>query len=232
MDTSPPKAVVLLSGGADSATTLYMAKRSGYACYAITINYGQRAYAELDAAKKIALAAHVIEHRFIQIDLAQFNASALTDNTVPLPQYTPSSGIPSTYVPARNTIFLSLALSYAESLDCQDIFIGAHILDYNHYPDCRPDYFEAFTHMATLGTKRGQLRGEQAFTIQTPLIQMNKAEILQLGTQLGVNFADTVSCYAANEQGQACHHCASCELRANGFKAAGIADPTRYQAKG
>lgn len=226
--SSVPKAVILLSGGADSATTLYLAKNQGYDCYALTVNYGQRAAAELDAAKKIAIAAKAIEHRFIQIDLAQFNNSALTDKTMSIPQYNSAADIPNTYVPARNTIFLSLALSYAEGIDCNNIFIGAHILDYNNYPDCRPEYFEAFTHMATLGTKRGQILGRNAFNIHTPLIEMNKAEILQLGIQLGVNFAETVSCYAPNAQGQACHVCASCELREKGFAMAGIQDPTTY----
>ena len=221
-----PKAIVLLSGGLDSATTLAIAKQQGYQCYALNFDYGQRHYAELHAAQKIAVALGAETYRVITLDLASIGGSALTDQNIAVPEQ-PTQGIPVTYVPARNTVFLSLALAWAEVLKAQDIFIGVNAIDYSGYPDCRPDYIHAFEHMANLGTKAG-VEGYN-FHIQTPLISMTKAQIIQEGIQLGLDYSLTVSCYNADSMGRACGVCDSCRFRAAGFKEAGVPDPTRYQ---
>lgn len=220
-----PKAVVLLSGGLDSATLLAIAREMGFACYALSFNYAQRHGRELQAAEKIAAMLGAIEHKIISIDLANIGGSALTDYSIPVP-HSPTHGIPVTYVPARNTMFLSLALGWAEVLGARDIFIGVNAVDYSGYPDCRPEYIEAFTRMANLATKAG-VEG-QHFNIRTPLISMRKADIIREGVRLGIDYSQTVSCYAADECGQACGMCDSCCFRAEGFAQAGIADPTRY----
>lgn len=220
------KAVVLLSGGLDSATTLAMAIDQGFTCYTLSFNYGQRHAVELDAAKKIVNTMNVAGHKIINLDLTQIGGSALTDKNIAVPQ-SPSAGIPITYVPARNTIFLSYALAWAEVLDISDIFIGVNAVDYSGYPDCRPEYIAAFENTARLATKAG-VEGKP-FRIHTPLIQMNKAEIIRKGTELGVDYSLTVSCYQADDQGRACGVCDSCRFRIEGFTAAGIPDPTIYQ---
>jgi len=222
------KAVVLLSGGLDSATILAMAMEQGFTCYTLSFNYGQRHAAELNAAKKVAGAMKVAVHKTIDLDLTQIGGSALTDKNIAVPQ-SPSAGIPITYVPARNTIFLSYALAWAEVLGISDIFIGVNAVDYSGYPDCRPEYIAAFENTARLATKAG-VEGKP-FRIHTPLIQMSKAEIIRKGTELGVDFSLTVSCYQADAQGHACGVCDSCRFRIDGFAAAGIPDPTRYQNK-
>jgi len=222
------KAVVLLSGGLDSATILAMAMEQGFTCYTLSFNYGQRHTAELNAAKKVASAMKVAGHKTIDLDLTQIGGSALTDKNIAVPQ-SPSAGIPITYVPARNTIFLSYALAWAEVLGISDIFIGVNAVDYSGYPDCRPEYIAAFENTARLATKAG-VEGKP-FRIHTPLIQMSKAEIIRKGTELGVDFSLTVSCYQADAQGHACGVCDSCRFRIDGFAAAGIPDPTRYQNK-
>ncbi len=220
------KAVVLLSGGMDSATTLAIAREAGFQCYTLAFDYGQRHRAELSAAALISKQLGALEHKVIKIDLAAIGGSALTDHAIDIPKQ-PSSGIPVTYVPARNTVFLALALGWAEVLHAFDIFIGVNAVDYSGYPDCRPQFIEAFTKLANVATKAG-VEGAR-FTIHTPLMHLSKAEIVREGTQLGVDFALTVSCYAADAEGRACGKCDACRLRAAGFKAAGIADPTRYQ---
>ena len=219
-------AVVLLSGGLDSATVLAMARRQGYVCYALSVDYGQRHHAELAAAQRVASTQGARELRVVKIDLTGFGGSALTDNKIAVPEL-PSTGIPSTYVPARNTIMLSLALAWAEVLKAQDIFVGINAVDYSGYPDCRPAYIEAFERMANLATKAA-VEGHP-LTIHAPLLQMSKAEIILQGSALGVNYAQTVSCYQADEQGRACGVCDSCRLRSAGFAAAGIHDPTAYR---
>ncbi len=219
------KAVVLLSGGLDSATALAMAADQGFDCYALSFNYSQRASAELDAARRVA-AAHAVEHRVIDIDLRQFGGSALTDDSIDVPTDSPE-GIPVTYVPARNTVFLSLGLAWAEVLGALDIFIGVNAVDYSGYPDCRPEFIAAFAEMANLATKAG-VEG-QRLNVHTPLIDLTKAEIIQRGAALGVDYSMTVSCYQADPEGRACGACDSCRIRRDGFAAAGIADPTRYQ---
>lgn len=221
------KALVLLSGGLDSATCLAIARAQGYDCYALSLDYHQRHRAELDAAKNIAQILGVIEHKTVLLDLSMFGGSALTDDSIQVPEVA-SSGIPVTYVPARNTIMLSLALAWAEVLKAQDIFIGVNALDYSGYPDCRGEYVNAFQHMANLATKSA-VEG-QTITIHAPLIDLSKADIVKLGVSLGVNYADTVSCYQADESGRACGVCDSCRLRKEGFKQANLADPTRYLA--
>jgi 7-cyano-7-deazaguanine synthase len=221
------KAVVLLSGGLDSATVLAMARAQGYDCYALSVDYGQRHHSELEAADRVAKMLGAKEHRVVNIDLTGFGGSALTDNNIAVPQQ-PGVGIPSTYVPARNTIMLSLALAWAEVLQSQDIFIGVNAVDYSGYPDCRPAFIEAFERMANLATKAA-VEG-RALTIHAPLLHLSKAEIVQQGSALGVDYAQTVSCYQADEQGRACGVCDSCRLRRAGFAAAGIADPTPYRA--
>jgi 7-cyano-7-deazaguanine synthase len=220
------KAVVLLSGGLDSATTLAIAKERGFVCYALSFDYGQRHHAELDAAQRIATLGGVEEHKFIRIGLDSIGGSALTDVNIPVP-HSPQAGIPVTYVPARNTIFLAFALGWAEVLEARDIFLGVNAIDYSGYPDCRPEYIEAFTRLAALATKAGVEGGE--FHIHTPLIRWTKAEIIRCGNRLGIDFSATVSCYAADGEGRACGICDACRLRAEGFRASGIADPTRYQ---
>lgn len=224
----PKKAIILLSGGLDSITTLALAKKQGYRCYALSFNYGQRHNAELNAARKIASAYQVEEHKIINLGLGSIGGSALTDETIAVPT-TPQLGIPSTYVPARNTIFLSFALGWAEVLHVHDIFIGVNAVDYSGYPDCRPEFIQAFQQLANLATKAG-VEGEH-FTIHTPLIGLSKAEIIQTGSALGVDYKETVSCYSADEKGHACGLCDACRLRRAGFETAGIEDPTRYQDK-
>jgi 7-cyano-7-deazaguanine synthase len=220
-----PKAVVLLSGGLDSVTTLALAQEQGFACHALSLDYGQRHDAELAAARRIAAGAGV-EHKVVPIGLDAIGGSALTDDTIAVPDRE-SEGIPVTYVPARNTVFLALALGWAEVLGAWDIFIGVNAVDYSGYPDCRPEYIAAFEKLAQLATKGGVEGG--TFTIHTPLISLSKAGIIQAGLRLGVNYADTVSCYAADEAGRACGRCDACRLRAAGFAAAGVPDPTRYR---
>lgn len=219
------KAIVLLSGGLDSATTLAIANTQGYTCYALSFNYGQRHAVELNAASKIVQSTNVTEHKIIDLDLTWIGGSALTDKNISVPQ-SPSEGIPITYVPARNTIFLSYALAWAEVLDISDIFIGVNAVDYSGYPDCRPEYIAAFENTARLATKAG-VEGKP-FRIHTPLIQMSKAEIIRKGTDLGVDYSITVSCYQADAKGRACGVCDSCRFRKEGFIAAGITDPTQY----
>ncbi len=220
------KAVVLLSGGLDSATTLALAREQGFACYALSLDYGQRHHAELEAARRVARAAGVVEHKIIPLDLGAFGGSALTDPDIAVPE-SGGEGIPVTYVPARNTIFLSLALGWAEVLGAWDLFIGVNAVDYSGYPDCRPEYIEAFQRLCRLATRAGVEGG--AFRIQAPLIEMSKAEIIRTGLRLGVDYALTVSCYAADLAGRACGKCDSCRLRRQGFHDAGVADPTPYQ---
>ncbi len=222
--------IVLLSGGLDSATTLAIAQSKGFDCYALSFSYGQRHNAELNAATKIASLANVIEHKIFDIDLATFKGSALTDDEICVPQAdsaTASEGIPVTYVPARNTVFLSIALAWAEVLQIEDIFIGVNAVDYSGYPDCRPEFIQAYEIMANLATKAG-VEGN-ALKIQTPLISLSKAEIITLGSELDVDYSNTVSCYLADEQGKACGSCDSCHFRKQGFKDAGIVDPTQYK---
>ena len=219
-------AVVLLSGGLDSATMLAMARQQGYACYALSVDYGQRHHAELAAAARVAKTLGAIEHKVINIDLTAFGGSALTDNKIAVPEKA-STGIPLTYVPARNTIMLSLALAWAEVLQSQNIFIGVNAVDYSGYPDCRPEYVAAFEHMSNLATKAA-VEGH-LLTLHAPLLNLNKAEIIQQGINLGVDYSITVSCYQADEEGRACGVCDSCRLRRAGFDQAGISDLTRYR---
>ena len=218
-------AVVLLSGGLDSATTFAWARREGYECYCLSVDYGQRHRAELDAAAKIAIGAAA--HKVIKLDLAAFGGSALTDASVAVPTGGVQAGIPVTYVPARNTILLSLALSWAEVLGAEHIFVGANAVDYSGYPDCRPAFIEAFEQLANLATKAA-VEGA-ALRIHAPLMDLGKADIVHEGLRLGVDFSATVSCYQADGEGRACAHCDACRLRAKGFAAAGVADPTRYR---
>lgn len=220
-----PKAVVLLSGGLDSATALAMAREQGFACHALSLDYGQRHASELAAARRVAAAQGVAEHKIIALDLTQIGGSALTDSSIPVPE-APSQGIPVTYVPARNTVFLALALGWAEVLGAQDLFIGVTAVDYSGYPDCRPEYIAAFERLANLATRAG-VEG-RPFRVHAPLIDLSKAEIIRVGLELGVDYALTLSCYAADGAGRACGRCDSCRLRAAGFAAAGVPDPTRY----
>jgi len=220
------RAVILLSGGLDSATVLAMARQQGYACYALSVNYGQRHHAELDAAARMAQALGAREHRVIHIDLAAFGGSALTDRGIDVPEHG-TTGIPLTYVPARNTIMISIALAWAEVLQSQDVFIGVNAVDFSGYPDCRPEYIAAFEKMANLATKTA-VEGKP-FTLHAPLMHLSKADIVRLGTELGVDYSLTVSCYQADADGRACGVCDSCKLRRTGFQTAGIADPTRYR---
>ncbi len=222
-------AVVLLSGGLDSATALAEARAAGHVCYALSFEYGQRHRAELEAASKVAVALGVREHRVMRVDLAGIGGSALTDSALSVPE-SPGEGIPVTYVPARNTVFLSLALAWAEVLDARAIYIGVNAVDYSGYPDCRPEYIEAFQALARLGTKAG-VEG-RGVIIRAPLVKLSKAAIIRRGLDLGVDYALTVSCYQADETGRACGVCDSCRLRAQGFKEAGVADPTRYADQG
>lgn len=220
------KAVVLLSGGLDSATVLAIARSQGFECYCLSLDYHQRHIAELEAAKNVAKVMDATVHKTAQLDLSLFGGSALTDSAIAVPENA-TEGIPVTYVPARNTIMLSLALAWAEVLEAQDIFIGVNALDYSGYPDCRGEYVKAFQKMANLATKSA-VEGKK-ITIHAPLIDMTKAQIVKLGTQLGVDYAMTVSCYQADKRGEACGLCDSCRLRREGFAAANLADPTRYK---
>lgn len=219
-------AIILLSGGLDSITVLAHAIQQGYACYALSFDYGQRHNAELEAAKKIAQHYQVLQHKVIKLGLDSIGGSALTDDHIAVPE-APQEGIPVTYVPARNTIFLSFALGWAEVLEVNDVFIGVNAVDYSGYPDCRPAYIKAFQDMANLATKAG-VEGRQ-INIHTPLISMSKAEIIAQGLSLSVDYSQTVSCYAADRDGRACGHCDACRLRKAGFDALGVADPTCYQ---
>jgi 7-cyano-7-deazaguanine synthase len=225
-----PAAVVLLSGGLDSATTLAIARSRGYACHCLTIDYGQRHRAELDAARRVAGALVAVEHRTLTLDLGVFGGSALTDSRIDVPVDGVQDGIPITYVPARNTIFLALALAYAEVRDAADIFFGANAIDYSGYPDCRPEYMRAFEAVGNLATKAAV--GGRKLTLHTPIIDLTKMEIIRRGTELGVDYALTVSCYQASAEGLACGRCDSCRLRRAGFDRAGLPDPTRYAPSG
>jgi len=222
------RAVVLISGGLDSATTLAVAKQQGFACYALSFNYNQRHQVELKAASNITRQLGVMEHRIINLDLAGISGSALTDKSIPVPTQL-SDGIPVTYVPARNTVFLALALGWAEVLKAYDIFIGVNAVDYSGYPDCRPEFIAAFETMANLGTKSGI--EAHPFKINTPLITLSKGEIIRLGTSLGVDYGSTISCYDPDVDGNACGVCDSCRLRAAGFQQAGLQDPTHYRVQ-
>ena len=220
-----PRAIVLLSGGLDSSTVLAMARARGFECHALSVHYGQRHSAELQAARQIARALGAHDHRVMGVDLAGIGGSALTDPGMAVPE-SPAAGIPVTYVPARNTLLLALALGWAEVVGATDIFVGVNAVDYSGYPDCRPEFIDAFTSLAQLATKAG-VEGAR-FKIQAPLIAMSKAEIIRAGIELGVDFSMTVSCYQAAPDGAACGKCDSCRLRAAGFAAAGVPDPTRY----
>lgn len=226
MSSTKKPAVVLLSGGLDSATVLALAVRQGFQCYALSVDYGQRHHAELAAAQRVAQALGATEHRVVHIDLTGFGGSSLTDSRMAVPQQL-AEGIPSTYVPARNTIMLSLALAWAEVLQAQHIFIGVNAVDYSGYPDCRPPFIEAFERMANLATKAA-VEGH-GMSIHAPLLHFSKAEIIRQGMALGVDYALTVSCYQADEQGRACGVCDSCRLRKAGFSAAAVEDQTRYR---
>ena len=228
MKNTSKKAVVLLSGGLDSATCLAIAKSQGYECYCLSLDDHQRHIAELQAANNVASTLGAVVHKTAQLDLSLFGGSALTDSAIDVPM-SETVGIPVTYVPARNTIMLSLSLAWAEVLGAQDIFIGVNALDYSGYPDCRAEYVAAFQQMANLATKSA-VEGHK-ITIHAPLIDMTKGQIIGLGTQLGVDYAMTVSCYQADEAGHACGKCDSCRLRRDGFMQANIPDPTRYQNK-
>ena len=230
MSNEKPRAVVLLSGGLDSATTLALAREDGYECYALTFRYGQRHDVEIEAARRIGARLGVAQHIVAEIDLRQFGGSALTGD-LPVPKERAldeiGRGIPITYVPARNTIFLSFALAWAEVLAANDIFIGVNALDYSGYPDCRPEYIEAYQRMANLATKAG-VEGRQCVMIHTPLIQLSKAQIIAQGLALGVDFALTITCYDPSPEGAACGRCDACLLRLKGFSANGIDDPAPY----
>ncbi|HHM04151.1 MAG TPA: 7-cyano-7-deazaguanine synthase QueC [Gammaproteobacteria bacterium] len=227
--TAGRKAVVLVSGGLDSATALAVARHEGYRCYALSIDYGQRHGAELQAARRVAEAQGAVEHKTLRLDLAAIGGSALTDPALAVPEAA-TTGIPITYVPARNTVFLALALGWAEVLGAQDLFIGVNAVDYSGYPDCRPQFIAAFGHLARLATKAG-VEG-RPFHIHAPLIELSKAEIIQTGLRLGVDYRLTVSCYQADAAGHACGRCDACRLRRQGFVDAGVADPTLYQEAG
>ena len=220
------RAVVLLSGGVDSATTLAIARERGFASYALSFDYGQRHRLELAAAGRVARSLGAVEHRQVKLDLGWVGGSALTDPSIAVP-VAASSGIPVTYVPARNTVFLAFALGWAEALGARDLFFGANAVDYSGYPDCRPAFVEAFQRLANVATKAG-VEGDN-FELHAPLIAMTKAEIIRTGTRLGVDYTLTLSCYQPGAQGEACGRCDSCRLRAQGFAAAGVADPTHYQ---
>lgn len=224
------KAVVLLSGGLDSATVLALARKQDYACHALSVDYGQRHRIELEAAARVARALGAVEHKTVKVDLAAFGGSALTDNNIAVPvQGLQKDGIPVTYVPARNTIMLSLALAWAEVLAAEDLFFGANAVDYSGYPDCRPEYMRAFERMANLATKAA-VEGHR-LTLHTPIIALSKAQIIEQGMALGVDYRLTISCYRADAEGRACGVCDSCRLRRAGFETAGVPDPTRYAAQ-
>ena len=219
------RAVVLLSGGLDSATTLALARHDGLACHALSLDYGQRHHAELAAARAVAESQGAVEHRVMQLNMGSFGGSALTDASIAVPECA-SEGIPVTYVPARNTIMLALALGWAEVLDAEAIYIGVNALDYSGYPDCRPAFIDAFQVLANLATKRA-VNG-LPIDVRAPLIHLSKAQIVQMGVRLGVDYRETVSCYQADSDGRACGRCDSCRLRRQGFEQAGLPDPTRY----
>ncbi len=225
MTAKASRAVVLVSGGLDSATVLAIARSQGFECYALSVNYGQRHQAELEASKRVAHMLGVLVHKEVQVDLGSIGGSALTDAAIAVPEMA-GDGIPVTYVPARNTIMLSIALAWAEVLGARDIFLGVNAVDYSGYPDCRPEFIEAFERLANLATKAGA--EGRAFSVHAPLLRMSKAEIILRGTALGVDYAKTVSCYQADDDGRACGRCDACRLRTEGFRSAGIADPTRY----
>ena len=227
MSETETRAVVLLSGGLDSATVLAMARAEGYACHALSLDYGQRHRAELAAARRVAFALGAVEHKVLPLSLDAIGGSALTDTSIAVPE-AGGEGIPVTYVPARNTVFLALALGWAEVLGSTDLFVGVNAVDYSGYPDCRPAFIDAFERLANLATRAG-VEGE-VFRVHAPLIAMSKAEIIRAGAALGVDYALTVSCYQADAEGTACGVCDSCRLRAEGFHTAGIPDPTRYRA--
>ncbi|MEM6817831.1 MAG: 7-cyano-7-deazaguanine synthase QueC [Pseudomonadota bacterium] len=220
-----PKAIVLFSGGLDSSTLLAIAEADGYEVFALSFDYGQRHDAELNAARRIAVTRGVTEHRTMGIDLGGIGGSALTDENIDVPE-SPTEGIPVTYVPARNTVFLSLAMGWSEVIGAQRLYIGVNAVDYSGYPDCRPAFIEAFQQLAAVATKDG-VEGRPV-EIYAPLIEMSKAEIVTRGTELGVDYSATVSCYQATDDGRACGRCDACRLRAEGFRVAGLADPTRY----
>jgi len=222
------KAVVLLSGGLDSATVLAIARDQGFQCYALSVDYGQRHRSELEAAREVADSLGAHQHRIIKLDLTAFGGSALTDQAIAVPTAGEKKEIPVTYVPARNTIMLSLALAWAETLQSQDIFVGVNAVDYSGYPDCRPEYIQAFERMANLATKAG-IEGKK-LTIHAPLMHLSKKEIIQTGIVLGVDYSLTVSCYQADEAGRACGVCDSCRIRKAGFAAAGVTDPACYRS--
>ncbi|MCV6625884.1 MAG: 7-cyano-7-deazaguanine synthase QueC [Cellvibrionaceae bacterium] len=220
------KAVVLVSGGLDSTTVLAIAKNQGFDCYTLSFNYGQRHLAELAAAANTAKLMGAVEHKVVNLGLGSIGGSALTDENIEVPE-DETEGIPVTYVPARNTVFLAIALGWAEVLEAQDIFIGVNAVDYSGYPDCRPEFISAFENLANLATKAG-VEGRQ-LRIQTPLLRLSKAEIVGLGAELGVDYGATVSCYQADDEGRACGRCDACRLRRQGFSEADLDDPTRYQ---
>jgi 7-cyano-7-deazaguanine synthase len=226
MSTTKPKAVVLLSGGLDSATCLAIARDQGFDCFAMSFDYGQRHESELRAARNVAEAMGAAAFKVIHINMGDIGGSALTDHSIAVPE-TPTEGIPVTYVPARNTVFLSLALGWAEVLDADAIFIGVNAVDYSGYPDCRPAFISAFENLANLATKRG-VEG-RPIRIQAPLLHLTKGQIIEMGTRLGVDYSLTVSCYQADSEGRACGRCDSCRLRRAGFEQAGLQDPTRYR---
>ena len=220
------KAVVLVSGGLDSSTVLALALQQGYRCYTLSFDYGQRHRSELEAAKRVSELMKVEEHKIVRLDLGTIGGSALTDTTIEVPEQE-TAGIPVTYVPARNTVFLSIALGWAEVLEADTIFLGVNAVDYSGYPDCRPEYISSFETMANLATRAG-VEGKK-LSIQAPLIDMTKGEIVSAGASLGVDYSQTVSCYQASIEGLACGKCDSCRLRIEGFNQAGISDPTRYK---
>jgi len=220
------RAVILLSGGLDSVTALALAKEQGFECYSLSFNYGQRHSAEIIAAERLSKQVGAVEHKIINIDLAAFGGSALTDRDIDVPEQ-PQEGIPVTYVPARNTVFLSIALGWAEVLSATAIYVGVNAVDYSGYPDCRPEFINAFEALANLATRAG-IEG-QKLSVNAPLINMTKAEIILQGIRLGIDYSQTVSCYQADNEGRACGRCDSCRFRMQGFESAGIVDPTRYK---
>ncbi|MCB1791121.1 MAG: 7-cyano-7-deazaguanine synthase QueC [Gammaproteobacteria bacterium] len=226
MSEDKGRAVILLSGGLDSATVLAMAHEAGYVCHALSLDYGQRHRAELAAAKRVAAAHGAVEHKVLPLSLDAIGGSALTDRSIDVPE-AGGEGIPVTYVPARNTVFLALALGWAEVLGSTDLFVGVNAVDYSGYPDCRPVFIEAFERLANVATKAG-VEGN-VFKVHAPLIELSKADIIRAGARLGVDYSLTVSCYQADDEGRACGHCDSCRLRREGFRAAGVLDPTRYR---
>jgi 7-cyano-7-deazaguanine synthase len=228
--TTPRRAIVLLSGGLDSATCLAIARDMGFECYALSVAYGQRHAAELSASRRVAEALGAREHRLARVNLGQFGGSALTDPAIAVPEDKTADGIPVTYVPARNTVMLSIAMAWAEVLGACDIFVGVNAVDYSGYPDCRPEFIAAFEAMANLATKAG-VEGHR-LTIHAPLIELTKAQIIQRGNALGVDYSLTVTCYQADDQGRACGRCEACRLRRAGFEGAGLPDPTPYQNGG